>query len=898
MIEVSPPDDVAARFRDRQAEAIALHAANTREHLRSLITAELVEEHWRDPSSRTKSRDLMHVLDIMRQAPVPGKLAILAVVPGETYQIIRLSGSDTIPNDLSDTVRFSSEDVAMHEVFLRRLEELGLWSREGTAPTCESQGSDEAATSERYLMGYTDRLNPRQGERVSVYLSSSTPVVATADLVTLGYGEVTGEVREDHVASLGEVEVRDQPIAIGSTAVVDGFAGLALPTEVVVGLSIMPTASGRGRQTIATQVSASESRTWWLDLDESGHLEFVATAPGAAELRVRTSHPLSDGIWYSVAIGFGSDTISVIALPCSPRASAWAAPSTRITPSRIELPVAAGTAGGALLAAPLRFAARSVGDSWEQCYDGKIETSFIVSGSDVEAVASARSKLVPVGDLPGLLIAWDISAAIGPAGITEQVIPAVVVGTDRIGHRDRAFDAACVNTPAWAVTSSAWDASEWDYRRAPELWSAIHFHRDDLDDCRWQESMSVEIPEDLPSGAYAIRITAEEFDSERLPVFVEPATRRASIAVIIPTCSYLAYANDHPGTYGQMAQAIASRTPVLLDGDMFMQRHPELGRSCYDSHFDGSGVGYSSLRRPLLNMRPTHRYHMGAWQLPADLHLISWLRDEGVEFDVITDHTLNELGAAALAPYATVMTTTHSEYYSTPMLDGVEQWIEAGGRFMYLGGNGFYWRVAIDPARPWVMEVRRGESASRAWETRPGELHHAFSGERGGVWKSQGRPPQKTFGVGFCSQGFDAAAWYRKLTDADDPRAAFIFAGVESDTFGHSGREGGGAAGQEIDRYDLSLGTPADTLLLATSEGLTEGYLRVVEEIGFLVSGTAPSTDPFIRADMTYFVNANGGAVLSTGSIAWCGSLGIDEGVSTITRNVIRRFDDKTPLTW
>jgi N,N-dimethylformamidase len=49
---------------------------------------------------------------------------------------------------------------------------------------------------------------------------------------------------------------------------------------------------------------------------------------------------------------------------------------------------------------------------------------------------------------------------------------------------------------------------------------------------------------------------------------------------------------------------------------------------------------------------------------------------------------------------------------------------------------------------------------------------------------------------------------------------------------------------------------------------------------------------------MTYFVNANGGAVFSTGSIAWCGSLGIDEGVSTITRNVIRRFDDKTPLPW
>ena len=43
----------------------------------------------------------------------------------------------------------------------------------------------------------------------------------------------------------------------------------------------------------------------------------------------------------------------------------------------------------------------------------------------------------------------------------------------------------------------------------------------------------------------------------------------------------------------------------------------------------------------------------------------------------------------------------------------------------------------------------------------------------------------------------------------------------------------------------------------------------------------------------------NGGAVFSTGSIAWCGSLShndYDNNVSRITENVLRRFVDGQPF--
>ena len=57
------------------------------------------------------------------------------------------------------------------------------------------------------------------------------------------------------------------------------------------------------------------------------------------------------------------------------------------------------------------------------------------------------------------------------------------------------------------------------------------------------------------------------------------------------------------------------------------------------------------------------------------------------------------------------------------------------------------------------------------------------------------------------------------------------------------------------------------------------------------MSGTQ---NDFVRADMVFFETGNGGAVFSTGSIAWAGAMawnGYDNEVSLLMRNVVRRFD-------
>lgn len=872
----------AGSAHDREAEVYARFLDRAREHFGALVTPELIAEHRAAPLGR-KSPALLHLLDLLRQAPMRGKLAVYAVEPDRLYQIIRLSGEHGVPHDTRDSARFTSEDDALHEVFLRRLAELGLIDHETPEPGEPSWPRDD----DPHLIGYTDRLDVRPGEALEVHLSADRAVEAQLDLVRLGVGDPSGQVRETVVGDLGTVLVTPQSTLLGSSArsgpLGDRSAGVG-----TLGLGLLATRPEGGAQLIVGQRD-DEGRGWALVLRD-GCLAWE-TFEGHDVQTVARSEPLTRGAWYSVALGFGAGEGLLAVRPVRSRAAMSTVPAQELGDT---VP-----ASGPVFLTPgaLDFAAWPTGE--RTAFDGRLETPFLSSHTDAVAVAESRAAGVGAREITGAAVIWDPARALAGGVLTAQTIPALVRESDTWIVRPE-LDAACVNTPTWGVTSSAWTGEEHDFRRRPEHWAAVHFHSDDLDDARWRPACSVQIPADLPSGAYGIKATAESGFPERLPIFVEPTDPRASkrsIAVIVPTASYAAYANDHPGTQAQMAQATASRTPVLLDGDLFMHDHPELGRSCYDAHADGSGVGYVSLRRPMLNMRPTHRYHVGAWQLPADLRLLSWLEDEELAVDVITDHTMHRLGVAALDGYRTVLTASHSEYYTTPMLDAVTQYIDEGGRFLYLGANGFYWRVAFDADRPWVMELRRGENGSRAWQSRPGEMHHVFTGERGGLWSSLGRSSYETFGVGFSSQGFDDSGWYRKLLDAQDPRAEFVFAGVEDDTFGHAGMTGG-AAGQETDRYDRALGTPPDTLLLATSEGLTEGYLRVVEDIYFLVAGTSASVDHQVRADVTYRVNPAGGAVFCTGSIAWCQSLGLDEGVGRITRNVIERFDDPAPLPW
>jgi N,N-dimethylformamidase len=272
---------------------------------------------------------------------------------------------------------------------------------------------------------------------------------------------------------------------------------------------------------------------------------------------------------------------------------------------------------------------------------------------------------------------------------------------------------------------------------------------------------------------------------------------------------------------------------------------------------------------------------------------VDWLERTGLGYDVVTDEDLHREGVALLAPYRVVVTGTHPEYDSLEMLDALDAYLRRGGRLMYLGGNGFYWRIAHHPARPEIIEVRRSEDGTRAWAAEVGEYYMSFTGEYGGLWRRQGRAPNVLAGVGFISQGFDASTYYRRRPASRDPRVAFLFEGIDDEILGDFGTLRGGAAGLEIDSWDPLLGSPRHALVVASSENHSNAFQLVNESVLVAHGATDGPQHPAIRADMVFFECPQGGAVFSTGSIAYAGSLAHDghaNNVARLTTNVLRRF--------
>ena len=73
---------------------------------------------------------------------------------------------------------------------------------------------------------------------------------------------------------------------------------------------------------------------------------------------------------------------------------------------------------------------------------------------------------------------------------------------------------------------------------------------------------------------------------------------------------------------------------------------------------------------------------------------------------------------------------------------------------MYLGGNGFYWRIATHRSAPGVLEVRRAEGGMRAWAAEPGEFYPRVRRRlRRTVAPHRAAAATLISGIGFSSQG-------------------------------------------------------------------------------------------------------------------------------------------------
>lgn len=750
---------------------------------------------------------------------------------------------------------------------------------------------------EAEVWGYADRLSVAPGETIEFKVSCAHEGTYRADIVRLINGDTNpagpGFTEVVEAAEInGEYPARYQRIDAGSYVLVEDGGALALDGPFTLHAFICPTTPHKADQVVLGKYVDGVHTGYALAVVDGKATLMIGD--GTTTTRVDGESPLHQGCWYSVAVTYdpGTSTATVYVRSVVNSVNSLLSPIVPISGEGDT--TAAVAARVAHAAAPFLIGGSSVSPGSPEVgshFNGKVDSPRIWN----RALTTAELDAITAGEnapVDGLVAAWDFSAGIGPNGIATD---------DVTDTGPRGLHGSCVNFPARASTGWNWTGTEENFTHAPEQYGAIHFHDDDIEDCGWDTDVAWQVPPDFTSGIYAMRVIQGESE-DWTPFFVLPprGTATARALLLIPTTSYLAYANEHFNDV-QVGQSIFGRTSIINEHDFWLHAHTEAGRSTYDTHSDGSGVHYSSSLRPIVNLRPHFRTVTGGpWQFPADLHLAAWIDAMGLKVDVATDRELHDEGADLLRRYKVVLTGSHPEYYSEAMLDAWEEYLSGGGRAMYLGANGFYWIANWHPGKPHLMEVRKAEYGSRAWQAAPGEYYLQTNGQRSGLWRGRARAPQKMFGTGFASEGFDESSYYVQMPDSRDQRAAFIMEGIApGEKIGDFGLVGGGAAGNEIDRYDLALGTPPHSLLLAYSEGHSDNYPRVVEEIMFNFPMVGGTMDPDVRADIVYFTTKNGGGVFSTSSIAWCGSLldnNCDNNVSRMTGNVLRRFMADEPL--
>jgi N,N-dimethylformamidase len=713
------------------------------------------------------------------------------------------------------------------------------------------------------LTGYVDRFSARPGEQIAVKVSSQLDRPYQADLVRIVHADANPagpgiKIEEVPAAFAGTYPSRFQPVHLGSCGVVTPAKPLALPDPCTIVVRVQPwLLDGRGQIVLAI---------------EGGPALSVAAEGACLELgdnRIQVRAPMLKGRWYELRVIAAGGRIR---LRQTALRRTWGVTDY----GEAEVLGSLGALVNVTFAAAPTATPGPHDNPFCAFFNGRVEDPAILIGAH-----DGSQPLEP--DKAECLVWWDFSAEVP----TDRII-------DRGPH---GLHGHLRNLPTRAVRGSRWTGEETSWRHRPRHYAAIHFHEDDLYDCGWETDFVFDIPEGIASGVYGIRVRCGGIE-DIIPIYVLPRAGAATAPIVFlaSTFTYQIYGNHQRSSVND---AFRTRQVEWHAYPWNADQHPEYGASTYNKHPDGSGICYSSLRRPLLTMRPGYitffdKHGSGVRHFPADTHLIDWLTVKGFAFDVITDHDLDREGEALLRPYRAVVTGSHPEYHTPNTLDALQDYIGGGGRLAYLGGNGFYWRVATSPEIPDVLEIRRAEGGIRNWAAEPGEYFHALDGGYGGLWRRNGRPPQLLCGVGFSAQGLFEGSYYRRMPGAADPRATWIFDGIEDEVIGDFGLSGGGAAGFELDRADLTLGTPPNALILARSEGHQSHFGTVPEELlSHLATLNGERPKDLIRAEIVYFETTAGGAVFSTGSITFCGSLSCnnyDNNVSRMLENVLRRF--------
>jgi hypothetical protein len=358
------------------------------------------------------------------------------------------------------------------------------------------------------------------------------------------------------------------------------------------------------------------------------------------------------------------------------------------------------------------------------------------------------------------------------------------------------------------------------------------------------------------SGLYYFHAATESGLFFSFPWIVAPASPTAPLAVLASNITWNAYNN-----FGGRSNYIH---PDRLPPRPTLHARSELDRYTDPEHIHYRGSEYDPLSfdRPepinhipeLVQIGDPIEGRAACHLAPAEWRLLGWLEREGFAYDLYAETQLH-FGPLNLDDYKVLILSTHPEYWSCQMYYALKSWVfERGGRLMYLGGNGLNCDVEFLDHQTCIYRNEDGRQLrdkSRGLESRFHQRHESEA---------------NLLGVVFNERAIMTAAPYRVVNASH-----WVFDGTglaEGDLFGRQcqhQRVPGGASGHETDK--MSPSSPAGTKLLAKGINPDDG-----------------------GAEMVIHKPGRGAAVFSAGSICWPSSLLVDQAVSQITANVLRRF--------
>jgi hypothetical protein len=358
------------------------------------------------------------------------------------------------------------------------------------------------------------------------------------------------------------------------------------------------------------------------------------------------------------------------------------------------------------------------------------------------------------------------------------------------------------------------------------------------------------------SGLYYFRAATPSGRHFAFPWVVAPEKPSAPIAVLACNITWNAYNN-----FGGRSNYInADQLPLVP----IVNSRQELSRYVDAEHQTWGYPAYAPLSferpEPLNDIGPDEKFtdpiegRMACAVAPAEWRLLGWLEREGFAYDLYGETQLHS-GVLDLSAYRVLVLSVHPEYWTVQMYRRAKKWVfEEGGRLVYLGGNGLNCEVELLPDD--TMVVHNGAIRS-LWPSGIGaESRFALRVES----------EANLLGVVFDPAGIMTGAPYRVV---DPSHWAFAGTGLkEGDLFGEKSlhmRCPGGASGHETDK--VSSCSPKNVRRLA--------------------KGLNPDNG---GAEMVHFETPHGGAVFSAGSICYPSSLPVDDLLSRVTANVLRRF--------